>query len=296
MAHLTAGDIKPLAGKDETSYGVPSGTAYYYADLAGQNGSFTPMDSVTPYIAWRSGDRSYSYGDHTPQQVIAGYKAVLEVRDLANWNRILGGALGTNNGTTALGSLPSKTVQVGTAGGAGSTITYYGCKTDELTIKMDTPGGVITFEETVMAKRVDYGTVAAFNPTLGNTYHALQQHGAFTINSVEVYPQRFAIKVRNNLERVIGWDTTLGEANTVALAEGRREIELELELWREDITRMEAAFNATKVPSAAVRVGYNLSKSISLNNLAYIPESVSPILQDKQTEVVRFRATEITSM
>lgn len=295
MAHLTAGDILPLAGKDESSYGVPSGTAYYYADLAGQNGSFTPMDSVTPYIAWRSGDRSYSYGDHTPQQVIAGYKAVLEVRDGALWNRILGGALGTNNGTTALGALPSKTIQVGTAGGAGSTITYYGCKTDELTIKMDTPGGVITFEETVMAKRVDYGTVAAFNPTLANGLHALQQHGAFTINGVEVYPQRFAIKVRNNLERVLGWDSTLGEANTVALAEGRREIELELELWREDITRMEAAFNATKVPSAAVRMGYNLSKSISVNNLAYIPDSVSPLLQDKQTEVVRFRATEITS-
>lgn len=295
MAHLTAGDILPLAGKDETSYGVPSGTAYYYADLAGQNGSFTPMDSVTPYVAWRSGDRSYSYGDHTPQQVIAGYKAVLEVRDGANWNRILGGALGTNNGTTALGALPSKTIQVGTDGGAGSTITYYGCKTDELVIKMDTPGGIITFEETVMAKRVNYGTVAAFNPTVSNSTHALQQHGAFTINSVEVYPQRFSITVRNNLERVLGWDTTLGEANTVALAEGRREIELELELWREDLTRMEAAFNATKVPSAAVRVGYNLSKSISVNNLAYIPDSVSPLLQDKQTEVVRFRATEITS-
>lgn len=294
MAHLTAGDIKPLAGKDETSYGVPSGTAYYYADLAGQNGSFTPMDSVTPYIAWRSGDRSYSYGDHTPQQVIAGYKAVLEVRDLANWTRIFGGALGTNFGTTALGALPSKTVQVCTSGGAGSSITYYGCKTDELAVNIDTPGGIVTFEETVMAKRVDYGTVADYNPTLADGTHAVQHRGAVTINGVEVYPQRVSIKVCNNLERVLGWDSTLSEANTVALAEGRREIELELELWREDITRMENAFNATKVPSAAVRMGYNLYRSISLNNLAYIPESVSPLLQDKQTEVVRFRATEIT--
>lgn len=295
MAHLTAGDVAPLAGKDESSFGVPTGTAYYYADLAGENGGFTPIDTVNPYIAWRSGDRSYSYGDHTPQQVIAGYKATLEVRDLANWNRILGGALGTNNGTTALGSLPSKTIQVGINGGAGGTITYYGCKTDELTIRIDTPGGVVTFEETVLAKRVDYGTVASFNPTLSNNTHAVQQRGAVTINGAEVYPQRVAIKIRNNLERVLGWDTTLGEANTVAIVEGRREIELELELWREDITRMENAFKATKVPSAAVRVGYGLSKSISVNNLAYIGDGISPLVQDKQTEVVRFRGTEITS-
>ena len=294
MAHLTAGDIRPLAGKDESSYGVPSGTAYYYADLAGQNGSFTPMDSMTPYVAWRSGDRSYSYGDHTSQQMVAGYKAVLEVRDGANWNRILGGAMGTNNSTTPLAALPSKTIQVGIS--SGECITYYGCKTDELTLRIDSPGGILTFEETVMAKRVDYGTVAYFDPSIYDGVHAIQQRGPVTINSVEVYPQRLALKIRNNLERAIGWNATLNQTDTVALVEGRREIELELELWREDLTRLEDAFKATKVPSAAFRVGYSAIKSISVNNLAYIPDSVSPLLQDKQTEVVRFRATEITSL
>ena len=292
MTHLTAGSIKPLAYKAETVYGTPTGSAAYYADLAGQSGSFTPTDTNTPYIAWRSGNRSYDRGDHVEQQVLAGYKAVLEVRDNANWPNILGNVLGANTGTSALGGVPSRTVQLATA--AGETITYNGCKTDELRISAPAPGAVANFEETVLAKRVDYESVADFNPTIP-TAPAVQWLGGVTIGSSTVYPQRLALTVRNNCDRVLGWDTVNEEANSASIIEGRREIELELELWREDLDLVgEMAFSG-EVASAVFNLGLNNARIITLAHVAYISDgNISPILQDKQTETIRLRATGIT--
>lgn len=292
MTHLTAGSIKPLAYKAESTYGTPTGTAGYYADLAGQSGSFTPTDTDTPYIAWRSGNRSYDRGDHVEQQILAGYKAVLEVRDTANWPNILGNVLGANTGTSPLGGVPSRTVQLATAD--GSTITYNGCKTDELTIRADAPGAVAVFEETVIAKRVDYESVAAFTPTIP-TAPAVQWLGPVTMGSSTVYPQRLAFTVRNHAERVLGWDGTNSEANTVAVAEGRRDIELELTLWREDLARIgEAAFSG-EMASATFRLGLNTEKLITLSGVAYISDgTITPLVQDKQTETIRLRANGVT--
>lgn len=291
MTHLTAGSIKPLAYKAETVYGTPTGSAGYYADLAGQSGSFTPTDTNTPYIAWRSGNRSYDRGDHVEQQVLAGYKAVLEVRDTANWPNILGNVLGANTGTSPLGGVPSRTVQLATAD--GGTITYNGCKTDELTIRADAPGAVAVFEETVMAKRPSY-IDTALTPTIP-TAPAVQWLGPVTMGSSTVYPQRLAFTVRNHSERVLGWDGTNDEANTVAIVEGRRDIELELTLWREDLARIgEAAFSG-EMASATFRLGAINEKLITLSGVAYVSDgTISPILQDKQTETIRLRANGVT--
>ena len=76
MTHLTAGDVRPLAYKTETTYGTPTGSWAYYADVKGDSGSFTPTDTPNPYVAWRGGERAYSRLDYVPTNYEAGHTDV----------------------------------------------------------------------------------------------------------------------------------------------------------------------------------------------------------------------------
>lgn len=290
--HLTAGDILPISAGVETAYGTPNNTQAYYADVKGDSGSITITDNPNPYVAWRSGDRSFAYNDLVAQQKLAGFKDVLEVRDVSGWDTILTQALGTASGTQALGKLPSRTVQIGVTGGSG--IKYIGCKTDELVVKGEAPGAVVSFEETVMASWSVPISGAVDTGAAVNAY-ALQWVGPVLVGSDPIYPQSFELRIKNNLDRVLAYDSAKGGSYTAALPEGKREIELDLEVWREDLQDIFDSRLVTTESDIQLTLGTAVPKNITLTNVAYMSDgNISPLVQDKQRTTLRFRATGIS--
>ena len=300
MAHLTAGDLAPIGAANEITYGTPVNTPTYYADAKGDGGSITIQDTPTPYLAWRSGSRSFDSNDYVAQQNIAGYSDVLEVRDAPNWANILVNACGTSNGTQDLpGALPSRTTVIGVNGLSSlmtSGLRYAGCKTDELTIKGDAPGAVVSFEEKVMAsygQGVDIGDYAFTSPST----HAVQWVGGVTMEGGEttVYPQSFQINIKNNLERELAYDLSKGGSYTKALPEGRREIEMEMEVWRQDLQDIIWSRGVGSWSDITLTLGTANPYRIALTDVVSMSDGqISPLIQDKQRATLRFRATGIS--
>lgn len=296
MTHLTAGDIHPLGYKSETTYGTPVGNTWdYYADLKGDSGSFTPTDNPNPHVAWRSGSRAYDAGDYVATNKEAGFNDVLEVANIGNFERILQNALGAAS-TAGTPRLPSRTVQfrVTTAPSATApnSLVYYGCKTDRLEIRADQPGGIIELDETVLASYCA--------PTINNTARtatptdpAVQWIGGVTIGNNTIYPQNFRISINNNLGRVKGpVAANDGQAGTVALTEGRLEMELQMDVWMEDlqfIAESGATFDAGAASTITLNIGGESGRNIQMTVRPMADGQHPSIIQDKQMETVRYR-------
>lgn len=300
MAHLTAGDLAPIGAGYEVTYGTPIPVPTYYADVKGDGGSITIQDTPTPYLAWRSGSRSFDSKDYVTQQNIAEYSDVLEVRDAPNWANILVNACGANNGTHDLpGSLPSRTTVFGVNGLARhmpSGLMYAGCKTNELTIKGDAPGAVVSFEERVMASYSQVIEMDDYTFTSPST-HAVQWVGGVTMEGGEttVYPQSFQISIKNNLERELAYDLSKGGSYTKALPEGRREIEMEMEVWRQDLQDIIQSRGIGTWSDITLTLGTANPYRIALTDVVSMADGqISPLIQDKQRATLRFRATGIT--
>jgi len=306
--HITAGDVSPLFAKRESSYGVtPSGDWDYYADIKGDGGNFTPTDNPQQYVSWRGGNRSYAQGNLLFQNVEAGYTAIWETGGRRE-AELLEYALGSPTGTTPLGTLPSRTSAIWAktvAHGAKDydRLIYPGCKTDRLVIKADQPGGIVEFQETVMAKDVYYGVdTTSTVPTAPDTRFAVQWMGGIGFDVDRTfYPQNFELSINNNLARVKGLYTAEGEgvrAATVGLVEGRREMELSFDLWMEDLEEYYAG--------NGVQSGVALSETLSLNignqwgyyKLTCVGNRLldgnnHALIQDKQLATLRFRVASI---
>lgn len=245
--HITAGDIGPIVAIKENTYGVtPSGDLAYYSDLKGDGGSFTPADNMNQYIGWRSRSRSPSPLDMVNQSIDAGYSATEELAaDKTKLLELLEYALGSQQGTTDLTPLPSRTTSltvVGSAAASGSTaygmvLEYPGCKTDRLVIKADQPGGIVEFQETVMAKDVYLAGTNVHYPTASNLPAFQWVGGVIRNNQITLYPQRFELSINNNLGRVKGVYQHDEEvrSGTVQLVEGKREMEFSMDVWLEDV-------------------------------------------------------------
>lgn len=300
MAHLTAGDLAPIGAANEITYGTPVNTPTYYADAKGDGGSITIQDTPTPYLAWRSGSRSFDSGDYVAQQVIAEYSDVLEVRDATGWTAIVANACGTANGThDQPGTLPSRTSFIGvvpSSNRASNGLRYAGCKTDELTIKGDAPGAVVSFEEKVMASYAA-GVQLDDYPFTSPSTHAVQWVGGVTMEGGEttIYPQNFQISIKNHLERELAYDQTKGGSYTKALPEGRREIEMEMEVWREDLQDIVWSRGIGTWSDITLTLGTANPYRIALTDVVSMSDGqISPLIQDKQRATLRFRATGIS--
>ena len=290
--HITAGDITPLTYIPENTYGTPSASApAYYADIA-EGGRFTPMDSANPYIAYRYGDRSYDPADYVLQQKDAGFSAVLEVRDTGGWSRIIENAAGVG-GTTPLGKLPSRCEQINVyrSSGEWQGLQYVGCKTDSLTVSADAPGGIVKFEETVLASYsgdYDISTALAW-PTSGS---AVQWMDGMTVGGTQIYPQAFSFTINNGLQRAYQYQST--GAITGALLEGRREITLEAEVWMEDLTNLRASMTVNNPGNIVLILGKTNRYRLTFSGVRWMADSThSDLIQDKQREKLRFRASAI---
>lgn len=299
MAHLTAGDLAPIGAGNEITYGTPVTTPTYYADAKGDGGSITIQDTPTPYLAWRSGSRSFDSSDYVAQQNIAEYSDVLEVRDATGWISIVANACGTANGTHEWpGDLPSRTSFIGvkpSSNRASNGYMYAGCKTDELTIKGDAPGAVVSFEERVMASYATGVELDDYTFTSPST-HAVQWVGGVTMESGEttIYPQSFQISIKNNLERELAYDQTKG-AYTKALLEGHREIEMEMEVWREDLQDLVWSRGIGTWSDITLTLGTANPYRIALTDVVSMADGqISPLIQDKQRATLRFRATGVS--
>lgn len=297
MTHLTAGDVLPLGYKTETNYGVPVGNSWaYYADLKGDNGSFTPTDNPNAYVAWRSGSRAFAIADYVATNHEAGYTNVLEVADASGWDNIIKNAIG---GATSAGTprLPSRTtgVAVTNANAWPNILQYMGCKTDRLEVKADQPGGIVEFDETVLASYCSplSGTIQLPEATAP----AVQWVGGVTLNDNAIYPQNFRLAINNNLGRVKGPVTANdGEAGTVAITEGRLDMEFSMDLWMEDLHY--AVGGGPGFDGTSQTIEFTLGTTAPLNielEASYMADGQHhSIIQDKQMETTRWRVNKIT--
>lgn len=300
MTHLTAGDVNPLGYKTETNYGVPVGNSWaYYADLKGDNGSFTPTDNPNAYVAWRSGSRAFALADYVPTNHEAGYTNVLEVADASGWENIIKNAIG---GATSAGlpRLPSRTTgfRVTNENAWPNILEYVGCKTDRLEVKADQPGGIVEFDETVLASYCSPASGTLQLPVVADP--AVQWVGGVTLNDNAIYPQNFRLSINNNLGRVKGPLTTIDDvdiAATVALTEGRLDMEFSMDLWMEDlhyITLGGPGFSGTLPSTIEFTLGTAAPLNIELEASLMADGQHHSIVQDKQMETTRWRVHEIT--
>ena len=299
MSHITAGDISPLYETTEPTYThVAGGVTSYYADLKGDSGSFTPTDNPNMNVAWRHDSRAFSMNDDVPTCLDAGYSDVLEARDAEGWEKIIKYAIGDEGTTTGTPRLKSRTTTLlmkKTSGQDG--LIYTGCKTDRLEIRADQPGGIVEFDETVLAAYShiqSYPTRPSFDPPAALAGSpALQWMNGVTVDSTAIYPQSFRISINNNLGRVRGWDDEIEKACTVGLAEGRLEMEMEMDVWREDLGEIIKACSGESGVFMAqwmtLTLGTVNPKELHLHAIPMLDGQYSPIIQDKQMQTLHFR-------
>ena len=310
MSHITAGDIGRISRYNESSYGQPDSTGLTIGYVKGDGGSFTPNDNPNQYVAWRSGNRSYSTHDLVAQNHEAGYTAIMEaLASSSALSYIISDALGTTTGTEAVGALPSKTVHlpVRTPGASSAyhQMDYVGCKTDRLVIKADQPGGIVEFQETVLAS---YGYIKALSAAGDSfqdiNYPAVQWLNGVTVNGTAVYPQNFELTINNNLGRVKGMVTAAADspwpnqqiAATADIVEGRREMEFSMDVWMDDLARIAEAqaqgIPATETIVLTLGTGSG-AKQLALTAQPLLDGSNHALVQDKQMETLRYRVSAI---
>lgn len=292
--HITAGDLSPISIQTETIYGTASGTDVLYADVRPDGGKFTPKDTPNPYLAWRYGSRSYDPADYVTRQNDAGFDDSVEVRDIDGWERIIEGATGTG-GTAAYGSLPSRqaSIYVRTDPSEWQGRIYHGCKTDTLTVSCDAPGGIVAFDETVLASYGEDSDISTPKAvwTVSDA-PAVQWMNGVSVGGVSLYPQSFKLTVSNAIERKRGFVD--GQAVTVALLEGRRNIEFEMDLWMEDLDYMRGAIHNGTVGNIVLTLGIDNPVEITLSGVSWMADGTNPdLIQDKQRETLRFRAASV---
>lgn len=287
--HITAGDLTPVTIKAESTYGTPTGADILYGDVA-EGGRFTFTDTANPYLSWRYGSRSFSPDNYVTQQKDAGFIASLELRDISNWQRMIEYATGTGGtGTDPL--LATRTEEIYVKDGSDwQGRVYNGCKTNKLTISADAPGGIVTFEEEVMAMKSTPATIneakAAWSASSAS---AIQWMGGMTLNGTTIYPQSFRLSITNNLDRVRVPDTD--GAITGSLPEGRREMELEADVWMEDLDLIvDDISNANITGNVVITLG--ISHKVELRALVkWMSDGTHPdLIQDKQRQTIRLRA------
>lgn len=299
MSHITAGDISPLYEMTEPTYGNPAGgVTAYYADLKGDSGSFTPTDNPNMYVAWRHDSRAFNIHDNVPSCMDAGYSDVVEARDATGWEKIIKYAIGDDGTTTGTPRLKSRTTTLlVNESSVREGLHYRGCKTDRLEIKADQPGGIVEFDESVMAA---YSYVSTYQsrppydpPVALSNFPALQWVNGVTVGATAIYPQSFRISINNNLGRVRGWDEGLGASHTVGLVEGRLEMEMEMEVWREDLNEIAKASSgvagANMAQNIILTIGTRYPKELHIYAVPMLDGQFSSIIQDKQMETLRFR-------
>ena len=289
-SHLTAGDLSPIYSANESTYGTEATPSLVWGSI-GEGMSFQPADNPNPYMTWRYGSRAYSRTDYVTQQNDAGFKASFEVTDSADAvKRVVDAAL-ADTGT----SLPSRTVLVCDRGDG---IIYAGVKTDELRISADVPGGVVRFEETALASYARPDSLP-LNPPAIPDIPAVQWLGATSIGSATLYPQSFSITIRNNLGRAYGIKEVDDEMRSVSIAlpEGRQEIEVEMTVWMSNLgLEWGQMFNSIGWDHLDFHLGHINPMTIRLGGVNVVGDgNNTPLVQDKQTETIRLRATSLTA-
>lgn len=290
--HITAGDLSPVTIKTESTYATPTGDPVLYGDVA-EGGRFTFTDTANPYIAWRYGSRSFDPADYVTQQKDAGFSASLEARDVAGWQRIIEYA--TGNGGTNNDVLPSRTesIHVRTGASAWQGRQYTGCKTDRLTIKAEAPGDIVVFDEDVLASKGDAVSIGAAISAWTSSAPAVQWMNGITLNGTEIYPQNFELSIMNNLDRVR--INTNGGAITGALPAGRREITFQADIWMEDLALINADIANGTPGDIVLTLGISNPVTLTLTGVRWMADGTHPdLVQDKQRQTLRFRATDIT--
>ena len=291
MAHITAGDLTPITIKTESTYGTPTGDYILYGDVA-EGGNFTIKSTPNPYLSWRYGSRSYNPDNYVTQQKDAAFSASLEVRDKSGWKQIIEYATGAG-GTSGDPSLASRyEVFYVKTGATWSGYSFSGCKTDKLTISADAPGGIVKFEEEVMASQDGTQGLGSALSVWSDTSPAVQWMSGITVGGSELYPQSFKLSIANNLERERV--PNMGNAITGALLEGRREIELEVDVWMEDLTEIIGNINNSNVNNIVMTLGITNKVRLTMSGVKYMADgNNTPLIQDKQRQTLRSRVANI---
>ena len=304
MSHITAGDILPIRYKPESQYNHAGGDASYYGDLT-EGGAFTPTDNPNPHTTWTGAKgRRYDPTKYVYTNLEAGYNVSLETRDLAGWDRIIDYAILTNR---LLPTSRHTILEVARASEPTDIdmITYSGCMTDRLEIRADQPGGIVRFEESVLAS---YSLPVTHTiPPVHNRYEdkpAVQWKGPTYYNGVEIYPQSLRISINNNIGRVKGEVNPDGTLRTIsattALVLGRQEITAEVDVWMEDLAAIierGPGFLWEEnggTPPLVVTFGIEHPVSLTMTVQPLADGQHHGIVQDKQMQTLRFKCSAIS--
>jgi hypothetical protein len=302
MSHITAGDISPIRYKPESTYNHATGNAQYYGDIT-EGGAITPTDNPNPYVTWTgSKGRKYDPSKYVYTNLEAGYNASLETRDLAGWDRIIDNALmasGYPSRQTILEVMHNSLTS------SVDRLTYSGCMTDRLEIRADQPGGIVRFEETVVAS---YSTSDLNTTPVTHSTHAdkpaVQWKGPTYYNGVAIYPQSLRISINNNIGRVKGEVNPDGTLRTIsattALVLGRQEITAEVDVWMEDLAAIierGPGFlweeNGGTTP-LVVTFGIENPVALTMTVQPLADGQHHGIVQDKQMQTLRFKCSAIS--
>lgn len=293
MAHMTAGDIDCIF---RYTNNTGTGTPIYYGDIA-EGGKITPLDTCNPYVSWRVGDkRKFSKGNYVTRQKDAGFQAIYEVRDIANWKMPFGLAGAPVDGVD--GHATQHSMLIGgrfTNNNVKHNRLYCHCATDQLTLSADEPGGIVKFEETILAGYAEETniTTSTLTPSGGA---AVQWLGGATIkdtdnNTTTIYPQSFKLSINNNVERVRVPGTA--EAITGDFIFGKMDCMLDLDIWMADFAYMFAAQDNDKsISTITLRLGIEYPANVSLIGVVWM-DSNPDLVQDKQRQTLHFRGTHV---
>lgn len=292
---MTAGDLFPLFRLENNS-GV--GTPIYYGDIA-EGGKITPTDTCNPYVSWRTfGDRGFNKDNYVTRQKDAGFQAIYEVRDRTNWAMPLSLAGIRTDSYDRHDAVRSMLIyKRPSTVGVNNGRMYCHCATDQLTLSADEPGGIVKFEETVLAGYAEeYNTSPTAQIPTGGA--AVQWLGGATITATDnttktIYPQNFKLNISNNVERIRVPGTS--EAKTGGFVFGKMECTLDLDIWMEDFKWMFAAQNNDKsIKSITIRLGLAVPVDVTLNGVVWM-DSNPDLVQDKQKQTLHFRGTVVTA-
>lgn len=305
MAYVP-GELKPLYGVEESSYGVtPTSTLQYMGELLSATQAIEPNQSVENW----SGSRSYAPASCVFERWDPTLKLQVEPRVNAasyDWlDGLMKGVLGTMTGTEALGRLPSYSLLVELT--QGTTLGLYlmnGAKVNSVALSVDKPGGRVKLDAEVFgqymkklgASRTLTGLQAL---TVGANEAApttlpLQWKAPMNIvagSSRTIYPQNWKATIKNALtrqgENKVGADGS-NYSVTGQIHEGRREITVEAQLYLEDLVILDEMLANQAITSLSTVLN---GDTITFTGGTYIvaPDSFPELKNDVMTHNVKMR-------
>lgn len=264
----TAGDLSPLIVVAETAYGITPETGWFFGL---ESVTVKQKDMIDQYQARWGGDRSINAKAMVSRGLDAGFEIDFDIPGLADWvSPVFTSLLGSSNGTTKTGDLPSFSAVVEVA---DNDILYNGCKVDTMKMSCAKPRDVVRCNASIISSYrspVNSGVVTGLQsltltlPDVSTrTIDApVQWVKAMVLDGTTIYPQSFTINISNGLsdgrERgvMVGADSEY-YYGTRTIRGGGRTIGVDLSMFFKDWSYLATQLSNPLIETLVVELGAN---------------------------------------